>query len=84
MTRQSFEIDRASAVNLAEWRVQQLASDSSTPMLKRVALNAAINGGHLKEIFDEVYGMGFCLSADRNNPLHRRMLEAGSIVEAKP
>ena len=84
MARMSFEIDQASAVNLAEWRVKQLAADSRTPMLKRVALNAAINGGNIKEIIDEVYGMGFALSADRNNRLHQQMLAAGSIMEVRP
>jgi len=81
--RQSFDIDKASAVNVAMWRVAQIAKDPATPLMRRLGLQAALNGG-LQEIMDEVYGMGFSISADRANPLHQKMLQAGSIVEAKP
>jgi hypothetical protein len=78
--RKPFEITQTSALNVAAWRVAQIADDPATPMLRAIGLKTAISQGYLKEIFDEVYGMGFKISADENNPLHKKMLEAGSIV----
>lgn len=80
MPRNSFDITQKSAISVARWRVEQIAKDPKTPMFKRMALNAALTGGHLDEIFAEVYGMGFTISADANNPLHQQMLAHGSIL----
>lgn len=74
-------ITRDSAVNLTKWRVGQIAADHATPTFKRFALNSAISGGNIEEIIDEVYKMGFAISADQDNPLHQKMLAAGSIVQ---
>jgi hypothetical protein len=78
--RRSFDITKESAANVAAWRVAQIAKDPATPIMRRVGLQAAISQGYLTEIFDEVYGLGFKISADENDPLHVKMLAAGSIV----
>jgi len=73
-------IDRDSAVNVTKWRVGQIAADPATPSFKRFALKAALSGGNIEEIIDEVYKMGFAIAANEDSLLHQKMLAAGSIV----
>ncbi len=76
----SYNITKASAINMAKWRVAIKANDPATTFIEKVGLNAALSGG-IEKIFDEVYGLGFSISAKDDNPKHQEWLEARSIIK---
>jgi hypothetical protein len=76
----SFNISKASAVNMAKWRVQLKLNAPGLGIVEKMGLNAALSGG-IEKIFDEVYDLGFSISARDDNQDHMQWLQAGSIVK---
>jgi hypothetical protein len=77
--RKSFEITKDSAVNLVNWKLGQELKSPHTPMMRKMALQAALSQNVAKEVADVLYGMGLRLSGDENDPQHQKWLELGSI-----
>lgn len=81
MPRVGIEIDKASAVSLAKWRIQQVIDDPTTGMLRRFALKTALKpGGGVDEIASMLYDMGIRLSIDSGNPVHAQWLANGAAI----
>jgi hypothetical protein len=81
MPKRTAPITKASAINVATWHVERLSRSPETPVFKSLALKAALAGGNIAEIIDEVYKLGFVISMDLDNPNHIQMLNARSIVK---
>jgi len=75
----SYNITKASAIHMAKWLVQQEVGQAN--MMRKIALNAALNGG-IEEIFSKVYDeLGFSISAREDNPTHQQWLQAKAIIK---
>ncbi len=70
--RKPVEIDKASAVALTKWRIQQVIEHENPGIFRKMALKAAIApGGAVDEIASMLYDdMDVRLSLDKNNALH--------------
>ncbi len=74
-----FNITRQSAINLAKWRVQERAARAD--FLTKIALESALKNGKIDEIFDELYQLGFGISAREDNPTHQQWLRENRIIK---
>ncbi len=82
MKRDSADITRRSAANIAKWRIKEMLKDKNNNlnMMQKAALNIALSdGGAIEQIADILYDAGMMLSVDRNNPEHQAWIEAGAV-----
>ncbi len=75
--RQSADITRKSAVNIAKWRIGDLLkTDASLGAMQKMALRMALSeGGAVEQIADILYDCGLKLSVDMNNPEHQSWIK---------
>lgn len=77
-------VTKESALHMAKAILQnEIDTNKSLGVLKKMALQSAVNGDSLNEIFDKLYSLGFCVSADKRIPHVQGWFQAGHLIEKK-
>ncbi len=74
--RDSVDITKKSAVNIAKWRISELLKTGRFGVFESTALKMALaNGGAVEQIADILYECGLKISVDKNDPDHQLWLK---------
>lgn len=83
--RSPVEISKASAANIAKWRIREImADDKNMPLFRRMAMQSAVqDGGGVDEIAAILYDLGLRISIDQNNAEHAAWINGGVVALEK-